>query len=80
MIVILVKTIALYKFDHILKCECLMLRKTTRDSHKQIFFLYYKQKAVIKKMTVITSNYLARQFVLHCVMADVTLQSMSHHM
>ena len=32
MIVILVKTIALYKFDHILKCECLMLRETTRDS------------------------------------------------
>ena len=26
-----------------------MLRKTTRDSNKQIFFLYYKQKAVIKK-------------------------------
>ena len=51
------------------------------NSNKQIFFLSNKQKAVIKKkITVITSKYVARQFVLHCVMADVTLQSMSHHM
>ena len=50
------------------------------NSNKQIFFLNNKQKAVIKKITVVTSNYLARQFVLHCVMADVALQNMSHHM